>query len=456
MNNIEEARSFIWELMNSLRGTMFCRELEFTTVRLVFIKYAVDNYIGATTVEDTKLCSRAQKMFSMRDVENGLEAIIPVLKYIDSAYKLNNILSGENTVNKLADELFGSDASLHKRNTNQNDYKNIMRVLSSVDFEEVDESRRKGSLLVEALIGEIYDNSSKYGFASEHSSRRELNLLASKILNVQSDDRYCDFVSGVGLSTLEIVVDKQTLIRNADCDQSSIAIATMLLIMSGFNNIDMRWADTLTSSFEDFKGNKLFVDPPFGRPHIKSDKNFISNSQYKYNDYVLEAIDKTINSYMEESNDAISVVTVNAGVLFRSNKQTTDFKKEIVERGFVKAVIALPPLKNRTAVNINLMVLTRAFNDRVTFINATECQIKNSNKIDLLPEESINMIVDVINSSEEIKGFSKVIGIEEIASKEYSLIPTMYVTPVVEEDNTTLEEVNEKLNELYKQLLGNS
>ena len=114
----------------------------------------------------------------------------------------------------------------------------------------------------------------------------------------------------------------------------------------------------------------------------------------------------------------------------------------------------MPPLKNRTAVNVNLLVLTRKFNERVTFINAIECQTKNSNRIELLPEGSINQIVDVIDSKKEVKGFSKVVEVEDIANKEYSLIPTMYVTPIVEEDGTSLEEINNQLNDLYKQLLG--
>ena len=107
MNNKEEVKSFIWKLVDSLRNAMFFRELEYSVVRLVFIKYAVDNYVGASTVEEMQACARAQKMFAMRDVENGIEFLVPILKYIDKAYGLKSILSNFDMLNAYSYELFG-------------------------------------------------------------------------------------------------------------------------------------------------------------------------------------------------------------------------------------------------------------------------------------------------------------------------------------------------------------
>ena len=99
MNKIEDVKNFIWELVDSLRNAMFYRELEYSAVRLVFIKYAVDNCIGASTIEEVQSYARAQKMFSMRDVENGMDYIIPILENIDKDYRLHGVLSNSDIWN---------------------------------------------------------------------------------------------------------------------------------------------------------------------------------------------------------------------------------------------------------------------------------------------------------------------------------------------------------------------
>ena len=82
---IEDSRRIIWDLMERLRDVVYSRNSVFSALRLIFLKYAVDNSIGASNKEDMQQCIRAQKMFAMRDVSNGIETIIPVLRYIDSA-----------------------------------------------------------------------------------------------------------------------------------------------------------------------------------------------------------------------------------------------------------------------------------------------------------------------------------------------------------------------------------
>lgn len=447
MNNTDEIKNTIWRLMNALRGVLFSREIEYSVVRLIFIKYAVDNCIGASTVEDMQLCARAQKMFAMRDVDNGLDSIVPILRYIDKAYRLDGILSGTETINMYSDELFGREISLRRKSTTVDNYRYIMEILSSLDLEESDETINLGQIIVKLLAHEIEENSSRYGFASEHTTRHDLSKLVAEILRVDTNDCFCDFASGFGLSTLEIVKDINTPIKNADMDPSTISIATMLLIMSGYKNIDMRSYNTLSIEAENFSGNKVFVDAPFGRPHSKS-------NEYKYNDYALDTIDRIINSYMNQSEDAVSVVTAHSSFLFRSNRQTRDFRADIINKGYVKAVVALGALKNRTASNVNIIVLTRKPNKDVVFVNTIDEEQKAANRNDSLSNELIDKIVSAIESTEEIAYFSKIVSIKDISQKDYNLLPTVYVDFKTKEDNTTLEEVNSQLNDLYKQLLG--
>ena len=453
MNNKEDVKIFIWKLVDSLRSAMFFRELEYSAVRLVFIKYAVDNYVGASTVEEMQSCARAQKMFAMRDVENGIDYLIPILKYIDKAYGLESILSNVDILNAYSYELFGYENNSQRKNATTDNFKGILRLLGSTDLEETTEEKTLGPMLVDALIDVIVSNSYRNGYASDHTTKPQLNKLVSNILNLQSGDRFCDFASGVGLSTIEIVKDKATTINIADVNALAVSTSAMLLIMAGYQKLNVKREDTLSKVVDGLSGNRVFVDAPWGIKLEKTDAN-------EYTDGTLAVIDKAIHSYMENTSDAIAVITLPSGPLFKSNKQSVELRTRLLKQGILKAVISLPALKTGTTINMNLMILTNKKNDEVLFINAAETPTVSAKKNDItgdlsLPDTLIDKIIDVLNKNKTIEGFSRSVSCKELEEKEYNFVPTLYVAPILDEDETTLDEINNQLNVLYKKLLGN-
>ena len=256
------------------------------------------------------------------------------------------------------------------------------------------------------------------------------------------------------MSTIDIVKDKETLIKNADINASTLSVATMLYIMSGYKHLDIRCEDTLTTNVEGFRGNKVFVDGPWGVRLEKTPDN-------DYVDSNLAVINKALNSYMDDSNNAMSLVTLPANVLFNSQKQSVEFRKELINKGCIKAIIALPALKMGTSVNVNLLVMTRKTNSKILLINATENQQKSSKSADpegmvALPDGLIERIVNALDTESEIEGFSRLVSIDEIEKNEFNLVPSVYIRQKIEIDNTSLDEINDRLVFLYKQLLGNN
>lgn len=452
MQNKEEVKSFIWGVVDVLRNAMLFRELEYSAVRLVFIKYAVDNYIGAQTREDMQACARAQKMFAMRDIEYGMEYINPVLEYIDRAYNLERILSSNEVEQAYLNELFGNANNAQKKSASTEDYIGILRYLSSVDLEERPDDTSLGSLLVESLMDVIVSNSYRNGYASDHTTKPQLNELVSRILDVQPEDCYCDFASGIGLSTLQIVKDRKVRVFNADVNTLAVSTSAMLLIMSGYTDFDIKSEDTFINPLNDFKGNKLFVDGPWAM-RMKTIPGIND-----YADSTFAIIDKTVNWYMDESEDSISVITLPSGALFKSNKQATILRSQLLNKGLVNAVITLPALKQGTSIPLNLMILTRKKNDHILFVNAKDSVTQSSKRNDILgdvalPDDLLDTIMDTLNTNKEIPGFSKYVSYEEVENQNYNFTPTVYISPVIEEDETTLEEINSQLDDLYKQLL---
>lgn len=452
MNNFFNAKEIINELEKKLFTVLYSRNLEFSIVRLVFLKYAVDNYVGATSVENMQKCARAQKMFAMKDIENGVETIFTVLKYIDDEYNLSDVLSGNETISEYARELFGEDKNRQRKNVVTTDFKGVMDILGSLDLEEKNDNNVLGKALVEALIENIAVNSNRNSFSSEYTTRSSLSKLAGQILNVKPEDVFCDFASGVGLSTIEITQNAMPRIVNADLNNASVAISVMLYIMYGYRNFKIFNENCLVKRIDGLCGNKVFVDGPIASKLEKTQDN-------EYTDSSLAIINKVMHDYLSDDEKSLAVITLPSSPLFVTKKQAVALRKEMLTKGMLKAVVALPPMWRGTAVGTNILVISREKNKDILFVNAQETQATARERVAdvtgevLLPQDRINLIAQTVLNPETIEGFSKVVSYEEVQNKEYSLIPASYVDVFKEEDDVTLEEIDNQLAKLYSQLL---
>ena len=444
----EDSRRIIWDLMERLRGVVYSRNPVFSALRLVFLKYAVDNSIGASNKEDMQQCIRAQKMFAMRDVSNGIETVIPVLRYIDSAYGLDAVLASPANIDEYARELFGADRLRQKRNASDEGFRSLMEYVGSLDLEE-DQDSAIGRSLVDALISMLESNSERNSFAGENVTNGSVGLLAKALLRVSHDDSFLDFASGAGVSTLLITREALPAITNVELNGVNAAAAAMLYIMYGYQNIRILVHDSISERLPDIAGNKLFVDPPLAGKVEKSETN-------EYSDMSLATLKRVIRDYLTRDGEA--VVIVPSGTLFQGKKQAVDIRTELVQLGMVKAVISLPPMWYATSVNTNLLFISKKDMPRaeVLFVDATR-EMKNakarSGAAAVISSELIGKIASVVADREEILGFSRLVHQNEIRSKDFNLVPSSYITLPSEEDTMTMEEVNAQLAELYRQLM---
>ena len=445
---IEDSRRIIWDLMERLRGVVYSRNPVFSALRLVFLKYAVDNSIGASNKEDMQQCIRAQKMFAMRDVSNGIETVIPVLRYIDSAYGLDAVLASPENIDEYARELFGADRLRQKRNASDEGFRSLMEYVGSLDLEE-DQDLAIGRSMVDALISMLESNSERNSFAGENVTNNSVSLLAKALLRVAHDDSFLDFASGAGVSTLLITREALPAITNVELNGVNAAAAAMLYIMYGYQNIRILVCDSISDRIPDIAGNKLFVDPPLAGKVEKSETN-------EYSDMSLATLKRVIRDYLTRDGEA--VVIVPSGTLFQGKKQAVDIRTELVQLGMVKAVISLPPMWYATSVNTNLLFISKKDMPRaeVLFVDATR-EMKNakarSGAAAVISSELIGKIASVVADREEILGFSRLVHQNEIRSKDFNLVPSSYITLPSEEDTMTMEEVNAQLAELYRQLM---
>lgn len=428
----------------NLQSLYYAKNSGFSAVRLLFLKYITDNFIGATTAEDMQCYAAVQKMLAGRNVEAGPDVLVPVLKIVDDFYALNGIL--KDSIKEYAKELFGLDEAWNRKNSSAESFKKIMEFLSSFDFEETDSEHSKGAKIADILTANIQSKCLGNRIISEYVSRKELGKLAGGILQVQASETFLDFASGIGFTTLEIVKVRNCNIVNYDIRIDNLAVAAMLYILKGYSNFQLNFDDTLQNNGVLPKADKIFVDPPLGGK-IRSEKNGL------FLDSALIAMEKAAESLLQ---NGVAVVTAGSGVLFGNSKNQRNMKEKLIKNGYLQAVISLPINFYGTGVCVNLLVLSKKENENVLFINGNNelslylSKDKKAEKI--FTDEGIDKILNIIETNETIEAISRVVPVAEIQKNDYNLMPNIYVKKALPAPDITLEEIDKQLAALYAQI----
>lgn len=432
-------------LQSNLDNVYFTKNTGFSTVRLLFLKYATDNFVGAVTKEDVQQYANVQKMLAARDVEGGPEVIVPVLELIDKYYDLNGIL--RESVTEYAKELFGIDNSWTKKTATTTGFKSIMEELSKLDLTEDTNSNTKGKMLVRNLLAGMHSYSETNRSISQFISKPNIGELAKRILNVKAEDTFLDFASGCGITTIASVDKEDCRIINIDNNRTSLCISAMLYILYGYTKFELHCADSLASSNLMYQADKIFTDPPIGIKIFDGETGINTDS-------TVAAVKTAIRCLNKKG---LAAVAVPSGFLFGSSKSQISIKKELVQNAYLSAVISLPISWYGTGVTINLIILSKQKVDQPLFINATTKEfskyvLRVKSKETTISDEGMQKIIDTINNRTECVGFSIPAPFDEIAQKNFNLLPTTYVKTIIEDDVISLQEIDGELEALYKKL----
>lgn len=446
----------VYHLYDVMRDTFFSKNIGFGVIRLIFLKYASDNCLGAYTREEMQDYIKVQKLFAARDVGAGPNGIVPVLDLMDKHYNLGNLM--HSSINEYAKELFGLDDSWNKKNTSERNFVEIMSILSSMDLTDNLETHEVGKVLVSVLVDNLQYHGENAKFASPYYSRREIGVLANKILNVKDNEIFLDFCSGVGTTTITSVGYAKCKVINHDINEEALSVASMLYIMYGYEDFVMEQKDGFPEAFSDVEekpvfeiADKIFVDPPLG---IKIKNNPLRDS-------AIIALSSAA-AYLKDNGTAI--VAIPSSALGGMGNFAGLLREKLVGNQYVQAVIALPMAWPGTMVSMNLVVLSKRQNKGVLFVNACGNALKNIFDINErtykrtkgnvpFSDNQLDELASIINDGKEIDGLSRLVDLNEIVAKEYRLIPNLYVSDVIETDSVSLKEIDDELDALYSKLI---
>ncbi len=129
------------------------------------------------------------------------------------------------------------------------------------------------------------------------------------------------------------------------------------------------------------------------------------------------------------------------GVLFRGNAEAA-IRRNLVDRGYLKGIIGLPAnLFYGTGIPACIVILDKenASTRRGIFlIDASKGFLKDGPK-NRLRSMDIHRIVDVFNRREDVPGFSRMVGLEEIQQNGYNLNLPRYIDSLEREDAQDIE-----------------
>jgi type I restriction enzyme M protein len=253
----------------------------------------------------------------------------------------------------------------------------------------------------------------------------ELTHLGVSLLGEKIESVYCPFTAGYEFAhklPLQSLVEGETPLRS---DEFYAEVQNVLLD----RNFRVTCTDPISvPTLIGDGGLKQFQSsiamPPFGLKYATSD---IHDIWGRFPEKSLMADVYQLRHMLAHASDCV-VGFVTNGFLYRSAAGEKLFKQDVVNRNWLKAVIALPSnLLSLTSIPVSIMVFDKhKVNDSVLFIDASSSHfIDKSSRVrnKLTNNEQILSIYNSFDNSE----FSKLCSIEDIEAMDYNLSPSRYV-----------------------------
>ena len=433
--------SSLWKSCDELRGGMDASQYKDYILTLLFVKYVSDK-------------AKADKS-SLIDVPSGgsFDDMIALKGDKEIGDKINKViakLAEANDLQKVIDQAdFNDEEKLGKGKEMQDRLTKLVSIFSDLDFRG---SRAEG----DDLLGDAYEYLMRH-FATESGKSKgqfytpaEVSRILAKVVgigpNTKQDQTVYDPTCGSGSLLLKVADEAPhgITIYGQEKDNATWALSKMNMIRHGNEIADIRKGDTITNP-QLLNGAQLrtfdfaVANPPFS---VKSWSNGLENDYGRFEfgrppekngDYAfLLHILKSLKSTGK------AAVILPHGVLFRGNAEAT-IRKALVERGYIKGIIGLPPnLFYGTGIPACIVVLDKENAQARTgifMLDASKGFIKDGNK-NRLRSQDIHKIVDVFNKQKEIDRYSRMVSISEIADSknDYNLNIPRYIDSSEPED----------------------
>ncbi len=343
----------------------------------------------------------------------------------------------------------------------------VLQGIAELDFGEFEESYIDlfGDAY-EFLISNYAANAGKSG--GEFFTPQSVSKLISKLAlsGQKSVNKIYDPACGSGSLLLqakkqfdEHIIEEGFFGQEINHTTYNLARMNMFLHNINYDKFSIALGDTLLNpAFKDEKPFDAIVsNPPYSIKWIGNDDPTLINDERFAPAGVLPPKSKADFAFILHSLNYLSskgraAIVTFPGIFYRSGAEKK-IRKYLIDNNYIETVIALAPnLFYGTSIAVNILVLSKHKTDTsVQFIDASKLYKQQTNT-NILEDEHINRILEVFESKEEIKHFSKNATPETIAQNDYNLSVSAYVEPEDTREKIDIKKVNAELKEAVSKI----
>lgn len=445
----------IWKSCDELRGSMDASQYKDYVLSLLFVKYVSDRYSGQNSLLDVPKGGSFADLVKLKgDPEIG--------------DKTNKVIAKLAKANGLEDVIISKDADFNnpdKLGRGKEMVDRLSKLIGIFDDPRLDFSSNVAD--GDDLLGDAYEYLMRH-FATESGKSKgqfytpsEVSRIMAKAIGAggaaSAKQTIYDPTCGSGSLLLKAHAEAKSnsgfdlAVYGQEMDNATAALSRMNMILHNCPTAEIapNYSTLSNPAFKDEKNSSklktfdfVIANPPFSTktwsngfdPLHDTFKRFefgvppTKNGDFAFLLHILASLKTT----------GKGAVILPHGVLFRGGSEA-QIRKEIVSRGFIKAIVALPSnLFYGTSIPAAIIILDKegaADRKGIFMIDASKGFMKDGPK-NRLRDRDIHKIVDALIEATELPGFSRFVPISEIAEQknDYNLNLPRYIDASDAED----------------------